>query len=264
MAGAAAYAVAALCLAVPGPRAHAEAPERSAEVESTPERMLDLARLNLTEKRPETAQRVLEQLVARYPEAPEAERARAELLALYLRDPRLATGAPSATRAPEQASGPPPANAWRISMLLAPTLQDELRDTVGDRVFFSAGSTELGSRARTVIAAQAQWLGKHPELDAIVEGHADDAAVGANDDELSLRRAEAMLSQLVLEGIEPARLRVVEHGADGRIAICPDSECAAQNRRAVLRVGVRTAYPVGSLGAEGAGTQRAGSGGTQR
>lgn len=203
--------------------------------------ILDLARLNLTENRTDAAQRLLEQLVARFPDAPEAERARAELLALYLRDPRLASQPPPPqslpTGSPKTAA--PTASAWRTSLILAPTLQDELRDTVGDRVFFAAASTELGARARSVIAAQARWLARHPELDAVVEGHADDSSAGADDRELSRRRAEAMLSQLVLEGVEPARLRTHDLGSDARVATCSDSDCAAQNRRAVLRVGAR-------------------------
>lgn len=215
-------------------------------ISGTATEMLDLARLNLIEKRPDAAQRLLEQLVAHFPETPQAERARAELLALYLRDPRIASAPPatpqSSTIAPQTTA--PSASAWRISLILAPTLQDDLRDTIGDRVFFAASSTELGARARLVIAAQARWLAKHPELDAIVEGHADDADTGGDDKDLSLRRAEAMLSQLVLEGVEPARLRVQQLGSQARVATCNDSDCAAQNRRAVLRIGARASVVV--------------------
>ena len=227
------------------PRAVVAAPTlpqtRQSAVPGTAPEILDLARLNLIENRTGSAQRLLEQLVARFPDSPEAQQARAELLALYVRDARIASPTPPTARATASPtlSSPQPANAWRTSLILAPTLQDELRDTIGDRVFFSAASMELGARAKSVIAAQARWLVEHPELDAIVEGHADDADAGADDRELSRRRAEAMLSQLVLEGVEPSRLRLNELGSDARVATCGDSDCAAQNRRAVLRVGAR-------------------------
>lgn len=245
--------------------------EQSASTGTAPE-LLDLARLNLTEKRTEAAQRLLEQLVARFPEAPEAERARAELLALYLRNPRIASAPPApaqndmAHTAPpaSPSQSPPPASAWRISLILAPTLQDELRDSVGDRVFFAAGSTELGARARSVIAAQAQWLARHPELDAIVEGHADDADAGGDDNELSLRRAEAMLSQLVLDGVEPNRLRVHDLGSQARVATCNDSDCAAQNRRAVLRIGARAPIAVEPAKSDGLPSSPTAQTGAQR
>src|SRR6185295_13919053 len=66
---------------------------------------------------------------------------------------------------------------------------------VGDRVFFSEGSAELGARARKALAAQAAWLTRHPGVRVTVEGHADDP--GGDDVTLSEHRAEAVRQRLI-------------------------------------------------------------------
>ena len=68
----------------------------------------------------------------------------------------------------------------------------EFQSQVGDRVFFSEGSAELGSRARTALAAQAAWLKRNAALPVIVEGHADESGAASHNLEVSQRRAEAV------------------------------------------------------------------------
>ncbi|MBN8913549.1 MAG: OmpA family protein, partial [Rhizobiales bacterium] len=104
----------------------------------------------------------------------------------------------------------------------------------GDRVFFSAGSADLGTRARGVIQAQARFLMRYPNLYAAVEGHADDGAV--SDDEtlrLSESRAAVVRDRLIAEGVDAARLVAYGRAREERVSDCPEPECLAQNRRAV-------------------------------
>ena len=42
-------------------------------------------------------------------------------------------------------------------------------------MFFSEGSAELGTRARTALEAQAAWLKRNAAVPVTIEGHADDA-----------------------------------------------------------------------------------------
>lgn len=230
----------------------------------TAARLLASARKDISEARPEVAQRVLELLIARYPDSPVATEARRELYALYADDRRIAVSPPGNARpSTDQISGrqgtstgrqstdnppptpptrgrvEPPVSPWRTSVVSFRRLQDELRNTVGDRIFFSAGSADLGSRARILIAAQAEWLQRRPDVEVIVEGHADDAGSGADDEQISASRASAVRDRLVAEGVPPDRIRLVTHGARDPIAICSESDCAAQNRRAVLQIGLR-------------------------
>lgn len=273
-------------------------------VEMTAARLLAVARQDLAEGRPDVAQRLIELLIARYPESRVAADARRQLYSLYAMDknvgaaspphgrshvtspdlpgPNLpgsttsakppsaphATGqsAPTALRpavqvpppptthrappyspAPSADTAQPSGTGWRTSMIGYRRLQDELRNGVGDRIFFSVGSAELGSRARAVIVAQAEWLQQRPEVEVTVEGHADDAMAGADDEKLAVSRAAAVRDRLVAEGVQAERIRLSPQGARDPVAVCGDSDCAAQNRRAIVQVAVRRAQPGNNL-----------------
>jgi outer membrane protein OmpA-like peptidoglycan-associated protein len=198
--------------------------------------------------RDEWAQKTFEDLVARFPQSTAAALARRQLGALYQRGgPRVATPAPDAPRklaapvaSPETAApvamaiGASP--AWEQELRRNSAIQTRLRNEAGDRVFFSAGSAELGSRARSAITAQAQWLNRWHEFEAAIEGHADESGSDQENLKLSERRAEAVRLRLVEEGVEASRLAIVAQGRTQRIAICAGVDCAAQNRRAVTLV----------------------------
>ena len=108
---------------------------------------------------------------------------------------------------------------------------------VGDRVFFSDASAELGSRGRFALEAQAAWLLRYPDLSVIVEGHADDAGGTDHNLEVSQRRADVVRRRLIQMGVAPERVRIVAYGRARPIAECADAACAAQNRRAVTVIG---------------------------
>lgn len=121
-----------------------------------------------------------------------------------------------------------------------PARADEASDfksSVGDRVFFSEGSAELGARARFALDAQAAWLLRHPGLAVTVEGHADDLGPGDYNLQLSQQRAEAVRQRLVEAGVTAERVRTEGHGRAHLVADCASASCAAQNRRAVTVVG---------------------------
>jgi peptidoglycan-associated lipoprotein len=186
---------------------------------------------------------VLEALIARYPDAPSADEARRELYALYRSDSRIA-GRPSNRVPPDDAvvasarSAPlkQDTNNWQASTFSPRALQTALRDEAGDRIFFSAGSADIGARSRLVIQAQARWLLQHPQLAVRIEGHADDSRAGADNESLSRQRAETVRGALVGAGVDARRIRTAGIGARDPIAECDDNACAAQNRRVLLKV----------------------------
>ncbi len=197
------------------------------------------------------AQRLFEQLISRYPESPAADRARSELAALYVvgATPRLQSSLPASggsylgggSIAAESfgptSAGPP----WRTQLLPARktfhrTVQDDFRSSVGDLVFFSEGQAELGSRARKVLSAQADWLKRHPDRAVLVEGHSDEPAGGKDSVVISSERANVVRRRLIDEGIAANRITVIAHGATKRIAVCTDDGCASQNRRVTTTI----------------------------
>jgi hypothetical protein len=90
----------------------------------------------------------------------------------------------------------------------------EFQSQVGDRVFFSDASAELGSRGRLALEAQAAWLLRNRELSVVIEGHADDAGDIAHNIEVSQRRADAVRRRLIQMGVAPERIRIVAYGRE--------------------------------------------------
>lgn len=125
---------------------------------------------------------------------------------------------------------------WDKELRRNASIQSKLRIDAGDRVFFAAGSAELGSRARSALAAQAQWLKRWREFEAAIEGHADEPGTEQENVVLSLLRAEAVRRRLIEEGVDPSRITVVPLGRSVRVATCADTDCRSQNRRAVTLV----------------------------
>lgn len=207
--------------------------------------------------------RRLEILVARYPTAAASDEARRELARLYA---PTADAAGSASERAGQGPGgvqrdggahvpvnlgaPAPSSggaaraqdAWIGEPRMARAAEQDFRLFVGDRVFFGDRSAELGSRARSLLAAQARWLKQVPHATVIVEGHADDQGSAAFNQELAARRAQAVRERLIAEGIDASRITLEVHGRQRPVALCSDGECAAQNRRVVTSLkGTRAA-----------------------
>lgn len=114
--------------------------------------------------------------------------------------------------------------------------QEHLRSAAGDRIFFRQGSAEIGTRAAAALAAQAAWLIANPRTRVLIEGHADEPLSAEEARALGQQRAHAVQRRLVAEGVAPERIAVTSYGAERHVAVCPEPECAAQNRRALTRV----------------------------
>ena len=195
-------------------------------------------------------------LVGRYPTAAIAEVARRDLKQLYARlepaAPPVSVPAlvvPSPVPATRNTSEPAPAAQPKLQILRIQPIQprspaqlsiaalaDRFRNDAGDRIFFSDGSAELGSRARIALEAQAQWLRQAADTTVTIEGHADDRGAADYNSVLAQRRADAVRQRLIETGIAPERIAVLGLGRSRPIALCRDETCGAQNRRAVTTV----------------------------
>lgn len=110
------------------------------------------------------------------------------------------------------------------------------RGTVGDTVLFPADETALTTDARTRLAAQADWLKKHGNFRATIEGHSDEQGTREYNLALGARRAGAVQEYLIAQGVEAGRLRTNTLGKERPIEICSTEACFAKNRRAVTVV----------------------------
>ncbi len=211
-------------------------PKASPDDPRSPDALFAAAIAELQNERFSEARRLLELFVVRDPQHPLVPEARRHLWELYQLDskpPKEAAPAEPAVRS-ESPPGLPTARAVAGARPIGGRLEDSFMLEAGDRVFFAPRSAELGSRARSVLAAQARWLKRNSGLSAVIEGHVDDQALDAGGvDRLAEERAQAVFRRLVEEGVAADRLAVSPQGTARPVATCRSPECAAQNRRAV-------------------------------
>lgn len=215
--------------------------------ESDAGNLLEDAIADLSTGRIAQGQRLLELLIARYPDGPAAADARRRLGDIYSGRgpgngavlPAPKGGAANGFSAGEAAA----AGNWQIDIQHRNhPAEDDLRAKAGDRVFFSPGSAELGGRARTVLQAQAKWLNHFTAINIVVEGHADDPGGAEINRDLAARRALAVRERLIEEGVAESRIVTAGRSNSERVAECSDAACSAQNRRVVTLL-IETAPP---------------------
>jgi peptidoglycan-associated lipoprotein len=107
-----------------------------------------------------------------------------------------------------------------------------LKNEVGDLVYFASDSSDLTPEAERTLASQARFLGQHLEQAVTIEGHADERGTREYNIALGARRANAVKSFLVAQGVNGARVRVLSFGKERPVATCDDISCWSQNRRA--------------------------------
>jgi outer membrane protein OmpA-like peptidoglycan-associated protein len=102
--------------------------------------------------------------------------------------------------------------------------------TLGD-ILFDLDRAELNPGGELQVARLADALRQMPDRNVLIEGHTDSSGSDAYNDELSSRRAEAVESQLILQGVDPTR--VVTRGYGERYPVATNDTAAGrqQNRR---------------------------------
>ncbi len=113
------------------------------------------------------------------------------------------------------------------------TERGELAPNVGDRVFFAFDSSVLTSEAQETLRRQADWLQQNPNVDIVVEGHADERGTRAYNLALGERRATAARNYLVSLGVDADRVSTVSYGKERPAVLGSNEEAWAKNRRAV-------------------------------
>ena len=242
----------------------ATAPTHGRNRDAEADRLLKQARTDLSIGDIGAARQQLTALVQRYNETRAAQDARRVLsrVEASLTDERASASASAVDGADSLVSpgsqgrvGREPSSSWdpRLDAMRAPSraqsrlsdgsaeyirakLDQDFRATVGDRVFFSDGSAELGARARQVLAAQAQWLIRNPDVTVTVEAHADDVGSVDYNGVVARQRGQAVRDLLIEQGVPQERIRVTALGRDRRLATCTVAACAAQNRRVVTAI----------------------------
>jgi len=150
-------------------------------------------------------------------------------LAACSKKPPVETPPPPLTEAVTPTPAPRPVDRGPVPGSRA----DFLARVSSDRVFFDTDRFNIDNEDQVTLQSQARWLGQYPNVNVIVEGHADER--GTRDYNLALgeRRANAAKNYLVSLGIAPQRIRVVSYGKERPEALGSTEDAWARNRRAV-------------------------------
>ncbi len=101
-------------------------------------------------------------------------------------------------------------------------------------VYFDYNRADLKPPAVAELERKAEWLRRHRQVKVIIEGHCDER--GSNEHNLGLgeKRAGAIKSFLIEQGIDPARLTTISYGEERPVDERHTEEAWAKNRRGHL------------------------------
>ena len=104
---------------------------------------------------------------------------------------------------------------------------------VGDRVLFGYDSAKLDESSKILIDAQSRFLRVNNDLNFLIEGHADERGTREYNLALGEQRATAVRDYLVIQGIDPERIKVISYGKEKPAVVGSNSMAWSKNRRAV-------------------------------
>jgi peptidoglycan-associated lipoprotein len=84
----------------------------------------------------------------------------------------------------------------------------------GTTVYYGSDSVILGAPAKAVLAAQAGWLRRHPEVVVRIEGYGDAGDTRDHALAVGARRAEAARDYVVLLGVPAAQISTTSWGKE--------------------------------------------------
>jgi outer membrane protein OmpA-like peptidoglycan-associated protein len=125
----------------------------------------------------------------------------------------------------------------------AAVTQEEIQRTFGEALaaqppkplsftlYFSTASTEVTPESQPILEALLAEAAKRQAVEVQVTGHTDRVGTEANNDRLSLERAEAVRDMLVQRGLKSNFIRAVGRGEREPLIPTPDEQPELRNRR---------------------------------
>jgi len=117
-----------------------------------------------------------------------------------------------------------------------PGSEEDLVQTVGDRVFFATDRSTLDDAARTTLDRQSAWLQRFPTVNVMIAGNCDERGTEEYNLALGQRRATADADYLAAHGISASRLQVISYGKNRPTDPGSSPEAWAKNRNAITAV----------------------------
>ncbi|HEY3798725.1 MAG TPA: peptidoglycan-associated lipoprotein Pal [Caulobacteraceae bacterium] len=123
------------------------------------------------------------------------------------------------TPPPQSEQGPPPppqaneAPPPPPSGPVAGSAQDFVIN-VGELVYFDFDKSDVRADAQPVLAAQASWLQRYPDVKVRIEGNCDERGTRDYNFALGARRAESVREFLIAHGVADGRITTISYGKE--------------------------------------------------
>ncbi|HTN41868.1 MAG TPA: peptidoglycan-associated lipoprotein Pal [Asticcacaulis sp.] len=115
---------------------------------------------------------------------------------------------------------------------IVPGSQQDFVVNVGDRVYFDTDSSDIRSDAQGILAAQAAWLVRYPQVNIRIEGNADERGTREYNFALGARRAQAVSDFLAGKGVAGGRISTISYGKESPIDNGSGEDAWNKNRNA--------------------------------
>jgi chemotaxis protein MotB len=124
-------------------------------------------------------------------------------------------------------------------------LQGAIKYTVNSDLLFASGSWKMRPQGEQLIASFAKKLAPTQQNHLIVSGYTDNAPIGpalkqegvTSNQELSQKRADAVMQYLISQGVQPDLVSAQGFGEASPVASNDTAQGRAQNRRVELSLG---------------------------
>jgi outer membrane protein OmpA-like peptidoglycan-associated protein len=147
-------------------------------------------------------------------------------------------GIPGPRTADPMTNGCPPSTPRQLAIVTTTEIK------IGEQIPFATDSAELLGDGDAVLAAVKRVLDEHRDIAKLrVEGHTDNTGDPTYNDELSRRRAAAVVRWLVEHGVEADRLTSEGFGSKRPLGTNLTEEGRANNRRVAFTILERRAPP---------------------
>lgn len=100
-----------------------------------------------------------------------------------------------------------------------------------ENVYFATDSDVLLAESQPELASLTAWLKSNPTVRVQIQGHTDNQGTAAYNLDLSRRRAEGIMFELINQGIESNRLESIGYGMSNPVESNDTEEGRARNRR---------------------------------
>jgi outer membrane protein OmpA-like peptidoglycan-associated protein len=118
-----------------------------------------------------------------------------------------------------------------VKRLFAHALAAQPPASVSYLLYFETNSTNVAAASVSAFNALMAEVAKRPAVEVQVTGHTDRVGSDAENDKLSLQRAEAVRAMLIQRGIQASFIRAVGRGEREPLVPTPDGQAEERNRR---------------------------------